>query len=270
MKNTINRTTAVLVVLSAIATSVGSAQPSSAATGAAYQWLFGSGANPAPPEVSPAGAVAALATIVPGEFASGWTANNGFMDGALKFWDLGRNGTLTLSSPAGLAGDATQSRLFTLKVVQYQDGGIYGQFAAVSIPGATQVGSKAAYADPTDVGDWMVQETQWSAPAGAAVDSITLTGAYDGSLVHSVTVQASTAVVQAAPQLTISRAGPNNNQVQISWPASYSSMVLESTADLSASQGWTQVQAQVQVNGDTASVTLDAAGSASFYRLRQP
>ena len=269
MKNTINRTTAVLVVLAAIATSAWSAQPSSVLSGASYEWQFGSSANPAAPEVSPGGAGAAQATIAPGPFASGWMADNAIMGGAEGIWDLGRNGTITLSNLAGLVGDSGQARLFTVRVVQYQDGGIYSQLTAVSVPGATQAASKAAYGDPTDIGDWVVQETQWSAPVGAAVNSIAITSAYDGSLVDSVTVLTSSAAVPP-PQLTIRRAGPDNSQVQISWPARYSSMVLESTADLNDSQGWTQVQAQIQVNGDTASATLDAAGSASFYRLRQP
>ena len=269
MKNTINRTTAVLVVLVAIATSAWSAQPSSALPGASYEWQFGSSANPAAPDVSPGGAGPGEATIAPGAFASGWMANNPIMGGAQGIWDLGRNGTITLSSPAGLAGDSSQARLFTVRVVQYQDGGIYSQLTAVSVPGATQAASKAAYGDPTDLGDWVVQETQWSAPVGGAVNSITITSAYDGSLVDSVTVLTSSAAV-SPPQLTILRAGPDGSQVQISWPASYSSMVLESTADINNSKDWAPVPAKVQVSGDTASVTLDAAGSASFYRLRQP
>jgi hypothetical protein len=269
MKNTINRTTAVLVVLVAIATSAWSAQPSSALPGASYEWQFGSSANPAAPDVSPGGAGPAQATIVPGAFASGWMADNAIMGGAQGIWDLGRNGTITLSNPAGLAGDSGQVRLFTIRVVQYQDGGIYSDLTTVSVPGATQAASKAAYADPTDLGDWVVQDTQWSAPVGAAVNSVTVTSAFNGSLVDSVTVLTSAAVV-GPPQLTIRSAGPDNSQVQISWPASYSSMVLESTADINNSKDWAQVQAKVQVSGDTASVTLDVAGSASFYRLRQP
>ena len=266
MKNTINRTTVVLAVLAAIATSVWSAQASS---GVSYQWQFGSSANPAAPDVSPGGAGPAQATIAPGAFASGWMADNAIMGGAQGIWDLGRNGTIILSNPAGLVGDSGQIRLFTIRVVQYQDGGIYSDLTTVSVPGATQAASKAAYADPTDLGDWVVQETQWSAPAGAAVNSVTVTSAFNGSLVDSVTVLTSAAVV-GPPQLTIRSAGPDGSQVQLSWPASYSTMVLESTADISGSQGWTPVKAAVQVTGDTASVILDAAGSASFYRLRQP
>jgi hypothetical protein len=261
MKNTINRTTAVLVVLVAIATSVQSAQP-------CYQWQFGSGVNPIAPEMSPGGAVgAAQAAIAAGAFASGWMVNNAIMGAAQGIWDLGRKGTITLSNPAGLVGDSGQARVFTVQVVQYQDGGIYSEHTTVSVPGATCVNSKAAYMNSTGLGNWVVQETEWSAPAGAAVGSITVTSAHDGSLVDSVTVQTASAVVQP-PQLTIRCAGPDNSQVQISWPASYSTMVLESAADLNGSQGWTQVQAAVQVSGDTASVTLDVAGSTSFYRLR--
>jgi hypothetical protein len=266
MKNTNNRTTAVLVVLAAIATSVWSAQASS---GVSYQWQFGSGANPAAPDAAAGGVGAAQAAIAPGAFASGWMANNAIMGAAQGIWDLGRNGTITLTDPAGLVGDAGQVRLFTVRVVEYQDGGIYSELTSVSVPGATPAASKAAYADPTDLGDWVVQETQWSAPVGAAVNSITITSAYDGSLVDSVAVLTSVTVAQL-PQLTIRRTGADNSQVQISWPASYSGVVLESTADLKGSQGWTQVPATVQVSGDTASVTLAAADSTSFYRLRQP
>src|ERR1035438_4111134 len=124
MKNTINRTTVVLAVLAAIATSVWSAQASS---GVSYQWQFGSSANPAAPDVSPGGAGPAQATIAPGAFASGWMADNAIMGGAQGIWDLGRNGTIILSNPAGLVGDSGQIRLFTIRVVQYQDGGIYSE-----------------------------------------------------------------------------------------------------------------------------------------------
>jgi hypothetical protein len=118
-------------------------------------------------------------------------------------------------------------------------------------------------------GAWNKQQTQWQIDAANPVNTVVIAGAVTGTIIDEVKVQSASAVVQP-PQLSIQRVGPNQGQIQISWPASYSNMILEASANLSNPQGWTAVPGQVVVNGDTASITLNAAGAAQFYRLKQP
>jgi hypothetical protein len=265
MKNSITRMSAVLAAVVALGAGL---QTSAASSFVSYEWRFSTGLNPAIPEASSGGTGAAQAVIAPGEFASGWLANNGVLGAANGVWDLGRNGSITLSNPAGLAGNSSQERQVTLRVVQYQDGAIYDQLASASIPGATLVSSNSSFSAAATIGDWVVQITQWRAPAGAALNSVAITSSYYGSLIDGITLETSDSLV-APPVLSIRRVGPNNGQVEISWPASYSNMVLESAGNLSASPSWAPVQAPVQVNGNVRFVTLDATGGARFYRLKQ-
>src|SRR5205823_11855001 len=116
-------------------------------------------------------------------------------------------------------------------------------------------------AGATSLGDWVVDTTQWQVPADGVVNSVSITSAYDGSLVDRVTIETS-ATVSAPPQLTIQRVGADGRQVQISWPASYANMALESSVNPANAAGWTAVQATVQVSGNVRSVTVDAVGAA--------
>src|SRR5205823_13769031 len=126
----------------------------------------------------------------------------------------------TLSSPSGFAANSGQTSLLTVKVTQYQDGAIYGLLATVAIPGATLVSSTTATAASAGLGNWVIEESHWSIPAEATANSIVITSANDGSLIDTVSVESSSGTVQA-PQLSIRRVGAENNQVEISWPASY-------------------------------------------------
>ena len=266
MKNTMIRMTMVLAVLSACAVSITQIQATALSAGSTYEWRFDSGANPAVPEVSGGGA--AQASISPGEFSDGWIAKAKILGAAQGIWDLGKSGTIALSLPAGVVG---ASGLVTVKVVQYYDhgGALYSELATISVPGAETVNINSGVTATTSLGGWFTDETQFRAPAGATVNSILITGASGGSLIDSVVVEPSLSVLQP-PVLSIKPAGPDNSQVTISWPANYSTMVLESTADLNDSNGWTPVQQAIQTTGDTSSVTLDAAGGVRFYRLKQP
>ena len=72
------------------------------------------------------------------------------------------------------------------------------------------------------------------------------------------------------PQLAIRLVGPDNSQVEISWLAIYTDAVLESNDQLDNPLGWAQTPDQGQVSGDLKRVTMNASGSAQFYRLRLP
>jgi len=262
MKNSINKTIAMLGTL-ALAATVLEPFNALASPPRIFVWGFASQANPTSPEISPGGS--ATASIVPGEFASGWMENNAILGTAQGIWDLGRRGTITLSAGSSLVSSGSR---FTVKVMQYQDGTIYAAAAAVSVPGAQLISSSVSVAGSGDLGNWVIQQTEWQASAGAPINTILVTSAYDGSLVDRVAVEETIPGVPP-PSLAIRRVGAANNRVELSWTSENTGLVLESTSDLNATQGWAPVQQQQAVTGNAHSVTTDADGIARFYRLRQ-
>jgi hypothetical protein len=266
MKNLRNRILASLGVLAALVGSTGIAQSSNANT-ATYVWPFDSSANPTAPGTVSGGVADAQATIVPGNFSSGYISSNPILGSANGVWDLGSGGTITMQSSAGLSGAGDPASLVTVNVVQYQDGGLYNQLAAVAVPGGTLMGTSSSIVSTTSLGWWTAAQSQWSVPAGTPVGPVVVTGATDGSLVDQVSIQVAAAALPKF-QLTIQNVG--SSQVQISWPSSYGG-TLEFTPALGDPQGWTPVQPQppVQTNNGTASVILNADAGARFYRLKQ-
>ena len=230
-------------------------------------WQFESDSSPAMPELVLNTAGSCLATVTPGEFASGYVTSNPVFGSASGVWDLGRSGTVSCSGLTGLIGGAGSQRTVTVKVIQYRDGGIYVDPTEVVIAGASMVSSNVTQTASGGFGDWVTQETHWQLPPSASADTVQITGADYGSLVDSVSLE-SAVVALPPPQLTIRSAG--GNQVEVSWPAAYSGMVLESKSSASGSEDWSLVEATVQTSGAVSSVTLDATNTAQFFRLKQP
>jgi len=266
MKNAMNGT---IAALTAAATLVVGAYVASADTGAAsvvsQQWRFATGANPAAPDAASGGAAGSLASIAPGPFASPWIASSPGFGSVQGVWDLGKNGAITLQNPAGLEVPSGEARYVTVRVVQYQDGGIFDQLTRVSVPGATQIGTRTSQVSTTLLGEWVVAETQWRVEVGEVVSAISITGVPDGTLVDDVSITASLASGVTGPQLTIRRDGSN---VAISWTANGASAVLESNTDPADPHGWSAVTEPVQSNGDLRSVTTGASSTVRFYRLK--
>lgn len=232
-------------------------------------WQFNSAASPVAAEVSTNALGGCTAIVVPGDFAEGWIASNPLLGSASGVWDLGRNGTITCQNLGAMIGGPTAERSFRVKVKQWRDGGIYLVSAGVSATGAVVEKTSTTFTPSgAGIGGWLTEETQWRVPAGSNVDSVQITSAYDGSLVDQVSIETTAAVVQLPPpELTIQRVG---DQLRIAWPAGYSTMQLQSSADLQDAHGWTAVDAPIQVSGGTASVTVNTDGSTRFYRLKQP
>lgn len=272
MKNLINQKTAGRVVTSVTALALGVLLSGVAANAAAKveTWHFNSSASPALPDLVTTPPASCQATIQPGDFASGWLDANPIFGSAQGVWDLGRLGTITCSGLGGLVGSAGQERACTVRVTQYNDGAIYNEISAVSVPGATLMSSSVTSGGAGALGDWVTQETHWRFPPTAAADVVQITSAYDGSLVDQVTVETAAVVALPPPQLSIRRVGAGGNQVEVSWPAEYSTMVLESNADASDPQGWVAVELPVETSAGVSSVTVAATGTAQFYRLKQP
>jgi len=243
----------------AVSAAVLAVLPKAGADGTVVQtWNFGSGQNPA---LSDKGAVA---LVSPGQFASGWLESHPALAGGQGgYWDLGQNGTINIS--AASAGSTVQK--VTVKVTQWWDGGIYDDLVSAAVPSAHVTLANTAALSLGALGGWVTDESEWDANAGASISSIQLASGKNGSIVDSVVVE-SVVSVAAPPQLTITALG--NGQLQLSWPASFSSMIVESTDDLSGAQNWSKVDGTVSVGQSTCTLTTSADGPARFYRLKQP
>jgi hypothetical protein len=279
MKKVLNRFASVRMALLVIATGcaaveVSVAQASSPPT-TSYFWQFATSANPASPDTATGGVGTAAASITPGLFSDGWLSNNAAVFGnANGIWNLGQNGEIVVSDDAGLTGTGSPAASISVQVVQYIDGGIYSSHAVVTIPGAVAVSTNSSVAPGLTagpIGGWIVDETIWSVEAGTPITSIAIASAVpNGSVIDSVSVQATSGSGGSAPSPVLTIQGPVGGNVTISWSANFSNMVLESNSELTNSQGWSTVQASAQVNGNTVSVTVPAGSGTQFYRLKQP
>ena len=271
MNNLINQKAVGWMVVSVTALALGVLSGVAAnAANKVETWHFDSSASPILPDLVTLPPASCQAMVQPGNFASGWLETNPVFGSAHGVWDLGRLGTITCSGLGGLVGGAGQERACKVKVTQYNDGAIYSVLTSVSIPGATLVGSSVTSGGSGALGDWVTQETRWRLPSAVAADAVQITSAYDGSLVDQVSVETAAVVALPPPQLSIRRVGAENNQVEVSWPAEYSGMVLESNADAGNPAGWSTVEVAVETNAGVSSVTVAATGTAQFYRLKQP
>jgi hypothetical protein len=258
------------ILLISVAVALFTAVSTQADPAVSYDWRFVSNANPSAPDAAVGGTGAPQAAIAIGQFSGGWKNSNLALGTAQGIWDLGKLGTISLSNATGLAGDSSLERLITVSVVEYQDGGIYGLLAGVSVPGAQLVSSSNAIVAPAYIGNWTLDQSQWRALAGVPVNTILIAGVTNGTLVDRVTIESSFVSAPPPPQLAIRSVGVNNDQVEISWPAFYSTMTLQSVTDLAAPGSWQTVTDAVQVSGSVRSITVPASGAAHFYRLKQP
>lgn len=273
MKNRMNRTAAGVAL--ALVLLAGGVQPvCAAASGPAVSlvWDFTSAANPAQPDAATGVSGASHATIGAGQFAEGWVSQLNGWPGT-GFWDLGNSGSITLNNSTALVASGTQRMKITVKVRQYQDsGGLgYDQSTLVSVPGATAGATSLSTVAPAgNLGDWVVQETEWTLAPNSVATTIVVQGATapkKGTVIDQIIVQAT--IVAPAPALSIRKVGTDNRQVEISWSAEFAGMELEASADPGNAAGWSKVQQVPQLSGGIYSVTLEASG-AKFYRLKQP
>jgi hypothetical protein len=138
--------------------------------------------------------------------------------------------------------------------------------------------------DPTDAGGAPVDGTQamnqvslavsnqaitnW--PPGAALwliwEDAATTGKSQGLAIDNLSFAASPQPAMAvAPSLAIQAAGTN---VMISWPVSGAGFILQQSASVSQSSGWSAVSQGVVVTGASNTVTVPAAATATYYRLK--
>ncbi len=278
MKNLLNRKTfagIAVAILVAVQVSGGAshALASQPAGEQDYTWSFGTGANPAAAGISGGGDPSATAVVTTGFGSIGWLAGNPAFGSASGVWDLGQNGRIACTGTAGFTGETHPAAQLIVRVVQWIDGGIYGAFAHVSVSNATIASTNVSVV--TDIspvnglGYWQMEETHWTVGAGAAINSVIVSSAIPSSVIDSISVVSIPGSPLLPPSLTIS-AVDSGNQVKISWPPGYESMVLQSSGDLGTSQNWETVVIPPQAEPMGNYVILDATNSVQFFRLKQP
>lgn len=138
-------------------------------------WTFDAPANPAL-------SGAARAYVSPGDFSTGWWGESLAGTSTLGFWDLGISGTVTAN-----LGAATNVVITT---IEWQDGWVYDEFAAVDLPGFTLVCESVEEIESAArfFGGWYAHEMIFCRPA-VAMPQLTLTGAPIGTLLNRLTVQ---------------------------------------------------------------------------------
>lgn len=228
------------------------------------EWRFDANSNPATPEVCDPPGATSRATITTGDFSGGWQSQLPGLGSATGFWDLGSRGRIVMPVSTGTPDGAKTIRV---RVTQWADGGIFSIRAAVSVAGATHTGDRRVATETGTLGGWETDESEWLLPDGQTAGELTITGALNGTLVDSVAVIAEAPGVSV--MLSIRRINPENDQVELSWPAAVTGFLLEGTANLTAPD-WQPVSGAPQVVGDRRLLTTAAGGSAKFFRLRKP
>ncbi len=155
-------------------------------------WAFSTPANPALPEIlnNPNGQPYAI--ISPGAFSDGWQNQIPGLGCRQGIWDLGTNGTIRLDV-TNRAGAASSEKYLRLQIVQWQDGALYSQLAAVifpNIPGAVLVSHPPVTVVETipGVGRWVVDQQVWRIAPCPETELIQLTGGPFGALIDEVIV----------------------------------------------------------------------------------
>ena len=150
-----------------------------------WQWQFNSDANPANPQIGAPSA--ATASITVGPYGAGW-ANDWDLGSATGYWDLGQNGSITLSIP-NLASPS-QTHNATLSIVQWVDDFLFTGNLTYGFAGATQVGVGTSHdIEVTEFGRWVEYDTVWSLLVSSDPSVITINGPSDGAIIEGITAR---------------------------------------------------------------------------------
>lgn len=156
--------------------------------GSTFQaWQFLTSDNPASPELAtnsygPASAAMNVGSFGDGYFASWPSSTN------QGFWDLGQAGTISLVVPNRPTAPPASSKYIRVQVGQYI-GGVYPNYAAVAISGATYLGGQRVLAEPVPpFGGIYVDQTLWRLEPNPSSESITITSASTGGLINGIVV----------------------------------------------------------------------------------
>jgi hypothetical protein len=168
-------------------------------------WRFDTNANPAQPEAGTNPYGGADATMVVGPFGSGWLNRLSSLGTNTGYWDLGRTGTMTLTIPNRTDASTNSYKDVWVQVTQWQDGGIYNEYAAVSIPGATLLGGqRQLVVNGIANGGWWLDLTRWRLAPNPVSETILITSAFNGSVIDQVVVDTRCVDVVCPPDIVAS------------------------------------------------------------------
>ena len=156
--------------------------------GTTYQhWRFDTAVNPVRPEAASNPYGDSLATIVLGDFGEGWydTVAFGSMTGV---WDMGRSGTMTLD----ISNISTQVQSMEIRVQVTYFESITGA-PSITVENGGFISGRTIVVEEDALGEWLLYQGVWQISPGQARTTITLTSAFNGSVIDQVVVDTAAA-----------------------------------------------------------------------------
>jgi hypothetical protein len=155
--------------------------------GSTFQrWTFNTNDNPASPELNHNSYGSPQASITLGPFGSGWQWDLGFGTNR-GYWDLGSNGSITLSIPNDPTAPAGAWKYMWVQMTYWDDPPLFVA-PAVSVSGATLLATSNLVVEQTFMGRWSLQQTLWRLDSSPNAETVTLTAAANGGVVDQVVV----------------------------------------------------------------------------------
>jgi len=155
--------------------------------GSTFQrWTFNTNDNPASPELNHNSYGSPQASITLGPFGSGWQWDLGFGTNR-GYWDLGSNGSITLSIPNDPTAPAGAWKYVWVQMTYWDDPPLFVA-PAVSVSGATLLATSNLVVEQTFMGRWSLQQTLWRLDSSPNAETVTLTAAANGGVVDQVVV----------------------------------------------------------------------------------
>jgi uncharacterized repeat protein (TIGR01451 family) len=182
------------------------------------EWRFSADTNPALPDVASNAYGVAQAAIATGEFSSGWLDRTPGLGTNSGYWDLGRSGTMTLTIPNRPGASTNSYKYIWVQVTQWYDGGIYKEYASVSISGATALGGQRQLVESLPLGGWWVDQTMWRLAPNPASETILIGGAFNGSVVEQIVVDTRCVEPGCPPDLLVSADSGQCSKTNVTWP----------------------------------------------------
>lgn len=159
--------------------------------GSTFQhWAFGSSNNPAAiiPDLATNVHGVSTAAISPGAFSSGYIETDAFLGCRQGIWDLGEEGTMTLSIPDSVSVSPGSYRYVQVAVTQFRDG-IYNQNASVAVTTGSLMSQKQESIETNGFGgQWIVHKSVWRIAPGSGLDQVILTAGTNGSLIDQIVI----------------------------------------------------------------------------------
>jgi uncharacterized repeat protein (TIGR01451 family) len=149
-------------------------------------WAFADNDDPASPEVvsSPG---SPQADVQLGALALGWQDVIFGFGCKQGYWDLGADGTITLSVP-NFTGPPTAYKYIRVQVTEFRDSLAYNVSPAKAVTGATLISQRETSIETTLTGEWIVHESVWRFATCPTDETIVLTAPPTSALIDQIVV----------------------------------------------------------------------------------